>query len=728
MLIFNVLPQVFKLHGYFEYIRRDLLISHVHPQDELQLVLNLTVTFDTVTRTSQAPKPLGLPEPKTSEVVLSARSPVFAAMLEPHTEEAQGSRVVVEDIDYDVMHELLLYLYSGRSPNIQQMGLDLLAAADRFQLPGLKEMADQVLRSSLLVDTACRYLVFADMYNSPELKNEAVKFIAQNITSIIQTDSWQELTRDHGCLVTEIVAHIANERKPCLGNISSILGPSPNITDLRSLLTSALKGLASSGVTNCNITRSNIRCAQFVSTPPPPNTEVKDLDSKSFCMNLFRGKAVTEQVFPYPLNLDSDRKETLSMILGPTEKFLDEVNDVNKNDEKAEIPREVLEKFAELGAFGAVVPVEYEGAGMNNSQMARLAEVVGAHDLGLGVVMGAHQSIGYKGVLLFGSDAQKAKYLPDLATGRKFAAFCLTESSSGSDANSIRCRAELSSDGRHYILNGGKIFISNGGIADFFTVFAQVLTSVKQADGISKDKVSAFIVERSFEGVTNGPPEKKMGIKGSSTTEVHFDNVKIPIDNLIGEEGEGFKIAMNILNNGRFGIPAACTGAMKHCIQKTVDHITHRIQFGKKLEEFGNVQEKLANMVARHYATESIVYMLAANMDKGIKDYQLEAAIGKVFASVNRQFELIRVADAAIDIYSMIAVLSRCSHSCNKKVESATHETDIAKFYVDIASRRTMDNLKQASSNCEKQINLITTIAKDVCKNGGMPLQHPIDV
>ncbi|XGW13158.1 hypothetical protein V3C99_013636, partial [Haemonchus contortus] len=240
-----------QLHGYFEYIRRDLLISHVHPSDELQLVLNMTVTFDTVTRTSQAPKTLGPPEPKPAEVtkdlesifkdaklsdftivvgdkeipvhkvVLSARSPVFAAMLEPHTEEAKTNRVVLEDIDYEVMHELLMYMYSGRSPNIQQMGLELLAAADRFQLPGLKDMADHVLRSGLIVDTACKFLVYADMYNSAELKNEAVKFIAQNINSVIQTDTWAELTRDHGCLVTEIVAHMSSERKPCIGSVSS---------------------------------------------------------------------------------------------------------------------------------------------------------------------------------------------------------------------------------------------------------------------------------------------------------------------------------------------------------------------------------------------------------------------------------------------------------------------------------------------------------------------------
>ncbi|KAK0412275.1 hypothetical protein QR680_006126 [Steinernema hermaphroditum] len=575
----------------------------------------------------------------------------------------------------------------------------------------------------------------------------------------------------------------------------------------------------------------------------------------SFCMNLFRGEANLKQVFPYPVNLNDERREMLSMILGGTEKFLEEVNDPVKNDENATIPKEVLKQFAEYGAFGALVPEEYEGAGLNNTQMTRLAEVVGRHDLGLGVVMGAHQSIGYKGILLYGNEEQKKKYLPDLATGRKFAAFCLTEPSSGSDANSIRSRAVLSPDGKYYILNGSKIWISNGGIADLFTVFAQ--TPVEQADGSVKDKVSAFVVERGFGGVTNGPPEKKMGIKGSNTTEVYFENVKIPAENMLGEKGEGFKVAMNILNNGRFGIPAACTGAMKHCIQKTVEHITTRTQFGRKLEEFGDVQEKLSDMVLRHYATESIVYMLAANMDRGIQDYQLEAAIGKVMSSENawivcdnaiqlhggmgfmkecglervlrdlrifrifegandvmrlfigltgmqyagkhlqhtakqvasgnvfalfgavarrtsrstggdfasvvhpslkssatlvddaivrfgktvealltkhrkniieRQFEVTRVANAAIDIYSMVAVLSRCTRTLNSTDGDSNHEKQIAELFVRQASRRAVKQLKETDGATLSNLSLITSIAKDVCKNQALPQVHPIDV
>ncbi|PAV63026.1 hypothetical protein WR25_09069 isoform C [Diploscapter pachys] len=506
------------------------------------------------------------------------------------------------------------------------------------------------------------------------------------------------------------------------------------------------------------------------------------------------------------------------MIIGPTEKFLQEVNNTDKNDERAEIPREVLSKFGELGAFGALVPPEYEGAGLNNSQMAKLAEIVGAYDLGLGVVMGAHQSIGYKGILLYGSEEQKKKYLPDLASGRKFAAFCLTEPSSGSDANSIRSTAVKSADGSHYVLNGGKIFISNGGFADVFTVFAQ--TPIKQADGSTKNK--------------------------------------IPASNLIGQEGEGFKVAMNILNNGRFGIPAAMTGAMKFCIQKTIEHVTQRTQFGKKLEEFGDVQEKVAMMLARHYATESLVYMLAANMDSGVMDYQIEAAAAKVFASecawtvcddaiqlyggmgfmresqlervlrdlrifrifegandvmrlfvsltgmqhagkhlaqvakeiksggiatllseltkrvgggnlggssselvdpslkdaaakldacmmefgktvekllikhkkgiIDRQYELARVANAFINIYAMAVTLSRCTYSHKHKLSSAGHETKIANYFVEIASRDAMSALKVAQNGHDAEQALIGSVAKEVLGNGGLVQKHPIDI
>ncbi|VDN04614.1 unnamed protein product [Thelazia callipaeda] len=260
-----------QLHGYFEYIRRDILVSHIQPQDELQLVLCLTITFDTVTKSSQNPRQSCVPEARPAEIardleaiykegrladftvvasgrelsahqiILSARSPVFAAMLEPHTEEYKNSRVVLSDIDFEVMQELLLYMYTGRSPNLSSMALDLLAAADRFQLPGLKEMADQVLRTGIVVDSACRYLVFADMHNARELKADAIKFIAQNSSAVISvrfhllaffesgmlyTDGWTELVKEHPTLITEIVAAISSiDSRSLSSNQSPIAEP-----------------------------------------------------------------------------------------------------------------------------------------------------------------------------------------------------------------------------------------------------------------------------------------------------------------------------------------------------------------------------------------------------------------------------------------------------------------------------------------------------------------------
>merc|ERR1712242_254067 len=264
-------------------------------------------------------------------------------------------------------------------------------------------------------------------------------------------------------------------------------------------------------------------------------------------------------------------------------------------------------------------------------------------------------SIGFKGILLAGTDEQKEKYLPKLATGENFAAFALTGPSSGSDAGSIKTRAELNKEGTHWILNGGKIWISNGGIAEIFTVFAK--TPIKdEATGTVTEKVSAFIVERSFGGVTNGPPEKKMGIKCSNTAEVYFENTPIPVENVLSKPGDGFKVAMEILNNGRFGMGAALSGTMRSVIKKATDHATQRAQFGSRIDGYGAIQEKIARMSMLHYATESLAYMVSGIMDSGHQDFQLEAAISKVFASESAWF----VTDEAIQILGGMGYMKDC--------------------------------------------------------------------
>lgn len=356
------------------------------------------------------------------------------------------------------------------------------------------------------------------------------------------------------------------------------------------------------------------------------------LESKSFAMNMFRGLIVTEQVFPFPSVLTDEQAQFLRELTGPVSRFFEEVNDPMANDSLEMVEDGTMQGLKEMGAFGLQVPSELGGLGLTNTQYARLVEIVGMHDLSVGITLGAHQSIGFKGILLFGNQEQKKKYLPKLATGETMAAFCLTESASGSDAASIKTTAVRSDCGKHYILNGSKIWISNGGLADIFTVFAKVPVKDEQS-GEMKDKITTFIVERGFGGVTSGPPEKKMGIKASNTAEVHFDNVKVPVDNVVGEVGGGFKVAMNILNNGRFGMAAALSGTMKGVISRAVDHAANRTQFGNKIYNFGAIQEKVAHMAMLQYVTESMAYMISANMDAGAADFQIEAAISKIFAS-----------------------------------------------------------------------------------------------
>ncbi|XP_012511118.1 PREDICTED: very long-chain specific acyl-CoA dehydrogenase, mitochondrial isoform X4 [Propithecus coquereli] len=355
-------------------------------------------------------------------------------------------------------------------------------------------------------------------------------------------------------------------------------------------------------------------------------------ESKSFAVGMFKGQLITDQVFPYPSVLNEEQTQFLKELVGPVSRFFEEVNDPAENDTLEMVQETTLQGLKELGAFGLQVPSELGGVGLCNTQYTRLAEIVGMHDLGMSVTLGAHQSIGFKGILLFGTKAQKEKYLPKLASGETMAAFCLTEPSSGSDAASIRTSAVPSPCGKYYTLNGTKIWISNGGLADIFTVFAKTPVT-DAATGTVKEKITAFVVEKSFGGVTHGPPEKKMGIKASNTASVFFDGVQVPAENVLGEVGGGFKVAMHILNNGRFGMAATLGGTMRSIIAKAVDHAANRTQFGEKIHNFGLIQEKLARMAMLQYVTESMAYMLSANMDQGSTDFQIEAAISKIFAS-----------------------------------------------------------------------------------------------
>ncbi|MEZ4437456.1 MAG: acyl-CoA dehydrogenase family protein [Polyangiaceae bacterium] len=347
---------------------------------------------------------------------------------------------------------------------------------------------------------------------------------------------------------------------------------------------------------------------------------------ESFMKAAFHGEIAEDLIFPYP-KLGGEEAENLSMLLGEIRRFLDEKVDPAKIDRDHTIDEAVLGEAKGLGLFGLQIPTELGGVGLGTTAYSRIMQEVASHDASLAVTLGAHQSIGLKGILLFGSDAQKEKWLPTLATGEKVAAFALTEPSAGSDAASIKTKATLSEDGSHYILDGSKIWITNGAFADVFTVFAR--TTSPDDD---KPRLTAFIVERG-EGLTTGPNEHKLGIRGSSTTEVFFDGVKVPKENVLGEVGRGFKVAMGVLNNGRLGLAAGCVGMCKTLIGMAIERVQERKAFNKTLGEFGLIKDKIAGMLARTYALESMTYLTCGMIDADVDDYSLESAICKVYGS-----------------------------------------------------------------------------------------------
>ena len=345
----------------------------------------------------------------------------------------------------------------------------------------------------------------------------------------------------------------------------------------------------------------------------------------SFGKSLFFGEILEDQIFPYP-ELPRDQAELVQPICETIDKYMAQI-DFRKLDRQGDLPAEVLQSLREIGLFGVIVPEEHGGLGLSNSGYARVMQQVASHDGSMAVTLGAHSSIGFKGLLLFGNEEQKRKYLPRLATGEMIAAFCLTEPGSGSDAFSIRTSARR--EGDFWILNGQKLWITNGGIADFFTVFAKTSPDTPQ----SKGSVTAFLVTRDMGGLTHGPHEDKMGIRASNTTAVFFDNVRVPAANVLGEVGKGFKVAMTILNHGRTGLGAGAVGGQRTVLRKAIEHARERKQFGRPIASFGKVKEKLGRMATNLYASESLVYLVSSTIDRGGMDYSVEGAATKVFNS-----------------------------------------------------------------------------------------------
>ncbi len=344
--------------------------------------------------------------------------------------------------------------------------------------------------------------------------------------------------------------------------------------------------------------------------------------------NFFYGEVEEDNVFPFP-RFNKEQMEVAKEFCDAVSKFGADNIDSEKFDNEGALPSDVITGLAELGLCGLGVDEEYGGMGLDYSLYSRVFAEVAAIDGSTATFLGAHQSIGYRALVNEGTEEQKKKYLPALASGESIAAFCLTEPGSGSDAYSIKTKAIENADGS-YTITGQKLWITNAGLAKFYSVFAK---TDHEVDGKIIEKISCFIVEKDTEGLSFGEKENKMGIRASETRAVYLDNVKVPAENLLGEKGKGFKIAMNVLNSGRLSLGAACIGGMKTILDMATKHANGRKQFGKQITEFGLIQEKLASMASMTYAVESVVYMTTGNMCKGMKDYYLETAVCKIFGS-----------------------------------------------------------------------------------------------
>jgi len=349
-----------------------------------------------------------------------------------------------------------------------------------------------------------------------------------------------------------------------------------------------------------------------------------------------------------------------------------------KIDQDEKIPADIIKKLGEIGVLGVSFPEEYGGGGFGEVGYCLTQEEIGRGCLSTATFIGAHQSIGSNTIYIGGSEEQKKKYLTPLATGEKIGAFCLTEASAGSDSFNVRTRATL--DGNEWVLNGEKLWITNGGIADTVSVFAR-----------TEKGVSAFIVETSTPGFIAGPAEKKMGIRGSTTNPLTFDNVRIPKENLLGVDGRGFLLAMKVLDAGRLGLGAACLGAAKEMLELSTVYAKQRKQFDQSISNFQAVQYMIAEMTCMIYAMESMLYRTAVDYDLK-KNISRQSAIVKYFCSES----LDKIVDYAVQIHGGMGY---------------SRELPIERFYRD--SR--INKIFEGTNEIQKGI-----IAREVIKKNGI--------
>jgi acyl-CoA dehydrogenase family protein 9 len=362
----------------------------------------------------------------------------------------------------------------------------------------------------------------------------------------------------------------------------------------------------------------------------------EEATASSFSKALFLGEIHEDLVFPFP-KPDAAEQERIRGLIGSLREF-SESYDERAAEEDGWIGDDAIRELGERGLLGLYVPVEYGGQGLSQTGYGRVSEGFAALDPTLAVVMGVHQSIGFKGIAMFGTEEQKSRFLPDLASGRKLAAFALTEENAGSDVKGIQTRAVRQPDGS-WRLTGRKRYIGNGSKASVLVTFAAT-----EVDG--EERFTAFIVEKGMKGFGVGKRYDTLGLRANDLRDLEFNDMRVPAENVLGEPGDGFKIAMEVLNNGRLSVGTNTVGGSKRLLDIAIDHVCTRKQFDRNLADFELVQDKIGWMVSYTFGLESMAYLSVGLVDRGVPDYSLESAICKVAGTefiwyqVNRALQL----------------------------------------------------------------------------------------